>query len=130
MFVSWRRIRREDAVFSYASRTLVNTYLADRRARRAREVVTESLPEQLIMPESPENRMVIMAALAILPPRARATVVLRYWADLSVEQVADLLGCSAGTVKSQSARSLEKMKSFLEADREPDWTGREARHDG
>jgi RNA polymerase sigma-70 factor (sigma-E family) len=123
MFVSWRRIRRQDAAFSYASRTLVNTYLADRRSRRAREVVTDSVPEQLIMPESQETRLVIMAALATLPPRARAAVVLRYWADMSIEQVADVLGCSAGTVKSQCARSLVKMKFFLEEDQEVEHHG-------
>ena len=50
---------------------------------------------------------------ASLPPRARVVVVMRYWADLSVEQVADLLGCSAGTVKSQSARGLDKLRAVL-----------------
>jgi hypothetical protein len=39
--------------------------------------------------------------------------VLRYWEDLSVEQVADLLGCSAGNVKSQSARGLDKLRALL-----------------
>jgi DNA-directed RNA polymerase specialized sigma24 family protein len=40
-------------------------------------------------------------------------VVLRYWEDLSIEQVAELLGCSAGNVKSQSARSLDKLRALL-----------------
>ena len=48
----------------------------------------------------------VLAALATLPPRARAVVVLRYWEDLSVEQVADVLGCSPGNVKSHTARAL------------------------
>lgn len=114
MFVSWRRIRRQDAAFSYASRTLVNTYIASRRGRRASEIVTDVLPERLTMPDSPETRMVVMAALATLAPRARAVVVLRFWADMSVEQVADVLGCSEGTVKSQTARALDKMRPVLE----------------
>jgi RNA polymerase sigma-70 factor (sigma-E family) len=114
MFVSWRRIRRQDAAFSYASRTLVNTYIASRRGRRASEIVTDVLPERLTMPDSPETRMVVMAALATLAPRARAVVVLRFWADMSVEQVAEVLGCSEGTVKSQTARALDKMRPVLE----------------
>ena len=55
----------------------------------------------------------VLDALAALPPRSRAVVVLRYWEDLSVEQVADLLGCSAGNVKSQSARGLDKLRALL-----------------
>jgi RNA polymerase sigma factor (sigma-70 family) len=55
-----------------------------------------------------------MAALATLAPRARAVVVLRFWADMSVDQVAEVLGCSEGTVKSQTARALDKMRPVLE----------------
>jgi RNA polymerase sigma-70 factor (sigma-E family) len=117
LFVSWRRIKRQEAVFSYASRTLVNTYIADRRRRKASELITDSLPE--VTAPAPagaaETRLVVMAALATLPPRARAVVVLRYWADMSVEEVAGTLGCSAGTVKSQCSRALDKLKIVLES---------------
>ena len=57
--------------------------------------------------------MVVLDALATLPPRTRVVVVMRYWAVLSVEQVADLLGCSTGNVKSQSARGLDKLRAVL-----------------
>jgi RNA polymerase sigma-70 factor (sigma-E family) len=114
MFVHWRRIKRQDAVFSYASRTLVNTYIASRRGRKSGEIVTDEVPEQMLMPDSPETRMVVMSALATLAPRARAVVVLRFWADMSVQQVAEALGCSEGTVKSQTARALDKMRPVLE----------------
>jgi len=118
MFVSWRRIRRQDAVYAYASRTLVNTYLADRRRLRSRELLAAWLPEPAAPADSPELRMVILDALATLPPRARVVVVMRYWADMSVDQVADLLGCSAGNVKSQAARGLDKLRAVLgEVDR-------------
>jgi RNA polymerase sigma-70 factor (sigma-E family) len=118
MFVSWRRIRRQDAVLSYASRTLVNTYIADKRTRRSGEVITDSLPESAVAPDMPETRLMVLSALAKLAPRARAVVVMRFWADMSVEQVADVLGCSTGTVKSQSARALEKMRTVLAFDPE------------
>ena len=55
----------------------------------------------------------MLDALATLPPKARVVVVMRYWADLSVDQVADLLGCSPGNVKSQSARALDKLRMVL-----------------
>jgi RNA polymerase sigma-70 factor (sigma-E family) len=117
MFVSWRRIRRQDAVYAYASRTLVNTYLADRRRLRSRELLSAWLPEPAVPAATPELRLVVLDALATLPPRARVVVVMRYWADMSVDQVADLLGCSAGNVKSQSARGLDKLRAVLgEAD--------------
>ncbi|MGH3257058.1 MAG: SigE family RNA polymerase sigma factor [Streptosporangiaceae bacterium] len=116
MFVSWRRIRRQDAVYAYASRTLVNAYLADRRRRRSREVLTGWLPETASEPQAREVRMVVLDALAALPPKSRVVVVMRYWADMSVEQVADLLGCSTGNVKSQSARALGKLRAALSED--------------
>ena len=113
VFGSWRRISRQDAADGYATRTLVNTDLADRRRKRVGEVLTDKLPERPVQPSAPEMRMVVLAALATLPPRARAVVVLRYWADMSVEQVAALLGCSPGNVKSQSSRALDKLRATL-----------------
>jgi RNA polymerase sigma-70 factor (sigma-E family) len=113
VFGSWRRISQQDAAGAYATRTLVNTYLADRRRKRVAEVLTDTLPERPAEAQAPELRMVVLGALATLPPRARAVVVLRYWTDMSVEQVADLLGCSPGNVKSQSARALDKLRPLL-----------------
>ena len=65
-------------------------------------------------PYSPELKITLIDALATLPPKARAVVVLRYWEDMSVEQVAGLLGCSTGNVKSQSARALDKLRVLLD----------------
>ena len=113
VFVSWHRISRRDAVHAYATRTLVNSYLASRRRKRATEVLLARLPDRAVPPPAPELRLVVLDALAALPPKARAVVVLRYWEDLSVEQVAALLGCSAGNVKSQSARGLDKLRALL-----------------
>jgi len=113
MFVAWRRVSQLDAVYPYATRTLVNTYLDGRRRKRAAELLLSRLPDRAVEPPAPELRLVVLDALATLPPKARAVVVLRYWEDLSIEQVADLLGCSPGNVKSQSARSLDKLRALL-----------------
>jgi RNA polymerase sigma-70 factor (sigma-E family) len=121
VFVSWRRINRRDAVNAYAMRTLLNTYLAESRKKRSGELLTSRLPEQPVAAPSPELRMAVLAALATLPPKARAVVVLRYWADQSIEQTAALLGCTPGNVKSQSSRALEKLRVLLDdAATEPD----------
>ena len=113
MFVSWRRVSQLDAVHAYATRTLVNSYLASQRRKRAAELLLSRPPERTAPPQEPELRLVVLDALATLPAKARAVVVLRYWEDLSIEQVADLLGCSPGNVKSQSARSLDKLRAVL-----------------
>lgn len=115
VFVSWRRIRRREAAFAYATRTLVNTYLADQRLKRVNEVLTASLPDRPVEDAGPENRMLVMNALAMLPAKARAVIILRYWEDLSVEQAAEVLGCTAGNIKSQSARALDKLRAGLAA---------------
>ncbi len=114
LFVSWPRLSRRQDAYGYATRTLLNTYLADRRLKRAGEVLTGKLPERASEQHAPELRIMVLDALAALPPRARAVVVLRYWADMSVEQVATMLGCSEGTVKSQSARGLAKLRPLLD----------------
>jgi RNA polymerase sigma-70 factor (sigma-E family) len=114
VFVSWRKIRRRDAARAYAARTLVNTYLADKRLKRSAEVLTDRFPECPVQPHAPETRMVVLGALGTLPPRARAVVVLRYWEDLSVEQAAAVLGCSPGNVKSQAAWALGKLRAVLD----------------
>jgi RNA polymerase sigma-70 factor (sigma-E family) len=116
VFASWPRIRRQDAVDAYATRTLVNTFLADWRLRRSGEILTDRLPERPAGGPPPETRIVVLDALATLPPRSRATVILRYWADLNVDQAAAVLGCSPGTVKSTTARALARLKDVLESD--------------
>jgi RNA polymerase sigma-70 factor (sigma-E family) len=103
VFVSWHKIRQQEAAYAYAE-----------RMKRPVEIPTDALPEHPELPPNPETRIVVLDALAALPPRARAVVVLRYWEDRSVDQVADMLGCSAGNVKSQSARALGKLRAVLD----------------
>ena len=117
LFASWHRIRNRDAVHAYARRTLLNTYLVDCRRRRRREVLTGDagqLPDRPAQAQDSELRLALSDALATLAPKARAVIVLRYWEDMSVDQVASLLGCTPGNVKSQSARSLEKLRRLLD----------------
>ena len=113
VFVSWRKIRRQEAVHAYTHRVLINTYLAHKRLKRTGEFLTTRFPDRPAHAPGPETRMLLLDALATLPPRARAVVVLRYWEDLSVQQAAEVLGCSPGNVKSLSARALNRLRAVL-----------------
>jgi RNA polymerase sigma-70 factor (sigma-E family) len=132
MFVSWRKIKRSGAVHAYANRVLVNTYLDGKRLKRSEEILTDRVPDRAAEPPALETWLVVRAALATLPPRARAVVVLRYWEDLSVEQVAHVLGCTPGNVKSHTARALDKLRAALGESMSgygPAGRGPEARHE-
>jgi DNA-directed RNA polymerase specialized sigma24 family protein len=65
-------------------------------------------------PAQPSPATDMREALAAVPPRQRAVLVLRFWADLSVEQTAEALGCSTGNVKSQTARGLVTLREALD----------------
>ena len=114
VYLAWGRARAR-VPLAYARRTLVNC-VADhhRRAITRRERSAASLPDTAAPEHDPgELDAALVAALAGLPPRMRAAVVLRHVHDLSVDDTADALGCSAGTVKSQTARGLEKLRTAL-----------------
>jgi RNA polymerase sigma factor (sigma-70 family) len=59
------------------------------------------------------ERVFLVRALASVPPKQRAVLVLRYWNDMSVDEVATAMGCSTGTVKSQAARGLATLRQRL-----------------
>ena len=109
-YLRWQQIEQPDA---YLYRLVVNAARSWYRARRA-EVLTAvppELPAGSAGPEAVVARSTLVAALARLPRRQRAVVVLRYCLDLSERDVAVLMGCSAGTVKSQAARALDKLRA-------------------
>lgn len=112
---SWRRVAGSDSPEAYVRRMLV-TCNSDRfRKRRVIEALTASPPERAGRDDAvrrADERSALMSALAELPPRQRAVVVMRYWEDLSEAEVAEVLGCSPGTVKSQAAKGLAKLRGY------------------
>ena len=115
----WRRIRRMDDIDAYVRKVMTNTYLSWRGRRWTGEQPTEQLPEVAAADVS-ESDATLVAALARLPRGQRAAVVLRFAEDLSERQTAELMGCSVGTVKSQTARGLAALRrdpSVSEVDR-------------
>ena len=114
LYLVWNRVSRHEVLDAYVRQILVRTFLDERRRGWwRRERVGGEQTDRPTPPESPETRLVLLQALAAVPPRQRAVLVLRYWEDQSVEEVAALLGCSAGTVKSQSARGLDTLRGLL-----------------
>ncbi|MGL5808347.1 MAG: SigE family RNA polymerase sigma factor [Nocardioides sp.] len=112
-YLAWPRLRESQAAPAYAHRTLVNTASSwFRRRSWRRDIPTDRLPETVHEPPL-EDRPAMREALQQLTPRQRAVVVLRYYRDLSVEDTATELGCSVGTVKSQTSDALKKMRALL-----------------
>lgn len=107
----WSRICRDDPE-AYVRKIMVNTWSSWWRRRWRGEVPSAQLPDRT-GPDTyaaADHRHALRFALAKLPPRQRAVVVLRYHQDLSEAQVADLLGISVGTVKSQAAKALAALR--------------------
>jgi RNA polymerase sigma-70 factor (sigma-E family) len=118
----WSRASRADSVDAYARRVLVNAYLAnERKLKRERDThIALALDAPPPRTDDSELRLELVAGLAQLGKRGRAVLVLRFWEDLSVEATAAVLSCSVGTVKSQTSRSLVRLREVLGAD----WAGR------
>jgi RNA polymerase sigma-70 factor (sigma-E family) len=114
---SWHRLRDPGAVDAYARTCLLRSYLSDqRRAWRRRESATAEVPDLAGSPDTAEaaaDRVTVVRALAQVPPRQRAVLVCRYYEGLDVAATAALLGCSEGTVKSQTARGLDGLRRVL-----------------
>ncbi|TNM70259.1 SigE family RNA polymerase sigma factor [Streptomyces sp. NP160] len=120
LWSAWPRVRADGNPAAYARTTLVRVLVSDaRRPWRRLEVVQDLLPDRSPpgppVSEGEDGR--VLEAVRSLPPRQRAVVLLRYAEDQSVAQVAEALGCSEGTVKSQASRALGTLRARLGATR-------------
>jgi RNA polymerase sigma-70 factor (sigma-E family) len=123
LYLHWPKARAATSIDAYARTIVVHEFLRQQRSSWARLVSVTSLP-----PDRPgtasdaDTALDLSAALATLPGRQRATLVLRYYCDLSVEQSAQVLNCSPGTVKSQTAKALQALRRRLGTESEIDGT--------
>ncbi len=104
----WHRISGDPE--AYVRRILVRENISRWRGRRWREVVVEDPGEVGLHDEDVTGRIALHRALAQLPPRQRAVLVLRYFDDLSEAETARAIGCSVGTVKSTTSRALARLR--------------------
>lgn len=114
----WARVSAMEQQGGYARRVLVNLVLRDsrKRSRRRAELIEHRL-EEATSPDAAELlglREELMSGLLQLTPRQRTVLALRYFYDLSESQIAEALGCSIGTVRSTTSRSLAHMRDAIE----------------
>jgi RNA polymerase sigma-70 factor (sigma-E family) len=114
LYTHWNRARDASSTDAYARTILVRAFIAERRSPWTRRVQLDGgYPERATATTDHDACLDVRAALAALPPRQRATVVLRYCYGLPIDQTAKELGCSEGTVKSQTAKALTTLRRAL-----------------
>lgn len=116
LYLSWDKVQEREHVDGYVRRILVNENNSLwRRAWKRREVSTDDVPDRQVVTDRPDDgrSAALWEFVQTLPRRQRAVVVLRFYEDLSEAEVADILGISVGTVKSQASRALAALRSRL-----------------
>ncbi|MFC6091057.1 SigE family RNA polymerase sigma factor [Saccharothrix lopnurensis] len=112
----WDRIGAMEAPYLYLKRMVTNDYLSWRRRRAAREVSTSHAALVAVGPTVDDpavrhaERDAMRALIATLPRRQRAAIVLRYYEDSTDAEIAAVLGCAEGTVRSHISRALGKLR--------------------
>ena len=118
MHDGWHRLRDQEKALSYLKQAVVNR---SRSVLRHRSVIDRNAPEPAPdMPSAEQGaislleRSAIVTALRDLPDQQRQALVLRYYADLSEAQIAEMMGISKGAVKSHTARGMSSLRALLE----------------
>lgn len=119
VYAAWRRVGAADDPEAYVRRVMINAH-ARRHRRRLREFLAPKDGSGLVREVADtgdrmaqaDDRSALLQALAQLPLRQREAVVLRYWEDLTETQAAEAMGCSVGTVKSNAAKGIAKLRAI------------------
>ena len=113
----WEKISGTADVDAYVQRVLYTVFITSVRRRRWRELLSDPLdrsrPEPVVAQAATcaETQMDLRESVWALPPRQRVVIVLRYFLDLPEAETADILGCSVGTVKSQSSKAIKHLRA-------------------
>jgi RNA polymerase sigma-70 factor (sigma-E family) len=124
VYQDWVRLKRVDNLDGYVRTMLVRAIVDERRRPWRRETPAQEPGEAgagepgagWSWGEAVHDRVVLGRALRAVPPRRRAVIVLRFFEGLSVAETAEAMGCSVGTVKSQTAHALETLRRLLPGD--------------
>jgi RNA polymerase sigma-70 factor (sigma-E family) len=119
VYTAWRRVGAADDPEAYVRRVMINAH-ARKHRRRLREFLAPKDDSGLVREvvdtgdriAQADDRSALLKALAQLPARQREAVVLRYWEDLTETQAAEAMGCSVGTVKSNAAKGIAKLRAI------------------
>ncbi len=115
-YVSWAKVQRADSRDAYIRKVLVRAFLDHQRRRSSSEIAVPEPDADGAYNETHELRLTLIQALAHLPARQRAMVVLRFWEDQTVEGTAQLLGLSGAVVQRQTLRALDRLRVVLQDD--------------
>lgn len=118
VYLAWEKVQRREAIDGYARRILINENNSLwRRAWKKRETVSDEVPEWVPSHDQYDEgeRSALWDLVRTLPRKQRAAVVLRYYEELTEAETAEVLGCSVGTVKSQTSRALATLRSNASA---------------
>lgn len=116
LYRSWPRAQSAENLDAYVRKIMLRAWLDEKRRPWRREEATGELPEQAVAAEPDVlARMTLLQLLAGLTPRRRAAVVLRFYFDHSVEETAEILGCTPSTVRSLTTRGLETVRMRADA---------------
>jgi RNA polymerase sigma-70 factor (sigma-E family) len=115
LYLRWERVRTASSVQAYARTVLMRAFLSERRTSWAKRVVLVDTVPESSLPTGLDAAatLALRAALATLPLKQRAVLVLRFYEGLSVEETAEALGYPTGTVKSHTARGLAALRNAL-----------------
>lgn len=114
-YASWGRVMQAGDPNAYVRQIVIHENSKRFRRRRVREDLHAEVPElALDGDDGTVDRTMLRDALNLLGPRQRAVVVLRFWLDMSEIATAKALGCSVGTVKSQTSRALAILRKHVE----------------
>lgn len=115
----WGYLRDSAAAHAYLRRVVVNKARAHRRIRRSRRQIVAALPgsSEAVDDRDVDSQLDMLTALAHLPWSKRACLMLRYYADLSEAETAEVLGVSVGTVKSQTSKALRQLAAVIDGAR-------------
>jgi RNA polymerase sigma-70 factor (sigma-E family) len=116
--LNWRRVVQADVPDRYVRRMLTNQYLDWQRGSWVRRVLLRADPDEAVVvradhAEATVDRDQVWTWLARLPRRQRAALVLRYYEDLPDAEIAEVLGCAVGTVRSAISRALATLRAEL-----------------
>ncbi|MET8219282.1 SigE family RNA polymerase sigma factor [Streptomyces hirsutus] len=116
VYVHWGRVSRVGNPAGYAQTVLTRAFLTHQRRRSSTERSTAAFPDRPGTDEDPSLRLTLLDALAGLPAKDRAVIVLRYWEDRSVQETADAMNVSSAAVRTRSVRALARLRELLGED--------------
>jgi RNA polymerase sigma-70 factor (sigma-E family) len=115
LYGAWGKVNRRDDLDAYLRKTLLHVCIDEKRRgwwrREWPTAAPPDVPDRSTVPV--HDRDLLVAGLRRIAPGQRAVLVLRYWEDLGIEETARVLGCSTGTVKSQTARGLAALRAVV-----------------